>query len=250
MTLYEFLATSGFSKVSAHPRAPYTAQAKRDGIPAKLVYWGEHPPELIPGRKYMVEIEKVKGNEFTLSKAAGGGALHVKEIETAKEMDLKPQELEADDGAAILVADPNDHVKDQISLTPIPIADIRQITHQFRTYQYVLNELVDASDWVSVRGKRFLKKSGFRKLAAAFHISTELLEKEDFGDGWMVIVRATLPNGRHADGVGICEAGDKNNEFRSKHDLFATAYTRAANRAISDLVGMGIVSLEELDDAP
>lgn len=45
----------------------------------------------------------------------------------------------------------------------------------------------------------------------------------------------------------ICSTGEKNRRFvRQDHDIASTAYTRAANRAISDMIGAGEISAEEV----
>lgn len=100
---------------------------------------------------------------------------------------------------------------------------------------------------------------------------------------YKVIAKATAPNGKTATGVGMCSSNESNflrfvakskfdrdaaeeksdnpdnllkvdgswRELKeprevNQHNLFATAATRAKNRAISDLVGGGEVSAEEL----
>jgi hypothetical protein len=69
-----------------------------------------------------------------------------------------------------------------------------------------------------------------------------------------VWIRAVAPNGQYGDGDGYCSSEEK--RFRSwrgkqklENDLRTTATTRAKNRAIADLVGMGEVSAEEIAPA-
>jgi hypothetical protein len=69
-----------------------------------------------------------------------------------------------------------------------------------------------------------------------------------------VWIRAVAPNGQFGDGDGYCSADE--GRFRGwkgrqklENDLRATATTRAKNRAIADLVGMGEVSAEEIAPA-
>jgi len=60
-------------------------------------------------------------------------------------------------------------------------------------------------------------------------------------------VRATSPNGRHMDGIGICDVTER--QFtHPEHDIVATAHTRAINRAFADLFGLGAVSAEEMTE--
>jgi hypothetical protein len=63
-----------------------------------------------------------------------------------------------------------------------------------------------------------------------------------------VWARAIAPSGRSMDGDGYCSvdeerfSGPRGNKSKLENDLRATATTRAMNRAISGLVGMGEVS--------
>jgi hypothetical protein len=69
-----------------------------------------------------------------------------------------------------------------------------------------------------------------------------------------VWIRAIAPNGQYGDGYGYCSLDE--GRFKSwrgrqklENDLRTTATTRAKNRAISDLVGMGELSAEEIQGA-
>lgn len=140
--------------------------------------------------------------------------------------------------------------------------DVGQQKDAMRVYQDGLREILDGSDWQDAGGgKRFVKKSGWRKIAAWFDLSIELMrdETERDEDGSVqracVWARALAPSGRFADGDGYCDVHEKRfakDAARQKieNDLRGTATTRAVNRAISNLVGMGAVSAEEMGDSP
>lgn len=107
-------------------------------------------------------------------------------------------------------------------------------------------------------GEGFVKRSGWQKLATFYSISTAILQQSEYRDGEgdlvraKATVRATHPNGRSEDGDGACSRSEqrfRNPAGRQKieHDLPATAVTRARNRAISNLVGFGKVSAEEVE---
>jgi hypothetical protein len=137
-----------------------------------------------------------------------------------------------------------------------PVGNMAEIVDAWEEFGRVKKALLHESDYQSIQGRTFVKKSGWRKIAAAFGISLELREEhrdvsEDTPNtwGWEVVVRAIAPNGRYCDGTASCW----NNERRfshPQHDVRAQAYTRAANRAISDLVGGGEVSAEEMRESP
>lgn len=148
-------------------------------------------------------------------------------------------------------------VEAQASSVMMPF-DAEQVSEAMTAYQEVMRATLDPSDWQGIPGKAgaFVKKSGWRKIAKAFGLSVtrveDGIERDDDGNpvrAWAVY-RAAHPNGQTQDGDGYCSV-DETRFARSggrqklENDLRATATTRAKNRAISDLVGMGEVSAEE-----
>jgi len=94
------------------------------------------------------------------------------------------------------------------------------------------------------------RKSAFRKLARFYGVSTEIVEKQREQDPdtgaitWHYTVRAWQGQASTM-GEASCST-DESKKNRSEHDAKATAHTRAKNRAISDLIGFGQVSAEEI----
>ena len=140
-------------------------------------------------------------------------------------------------------------------------------------YQELVAALLDKNDYQLIGEKKAKKRSAWRKLATAFNISDTIIDEDLVFDETNQIVKAkytveaTLPNGRSAVGVGVCSIFDKiryngknadtetpsNFELRGRfsnaeHDVPSTAHTRAKNRAISDLIGAGEVSSDELSE--
>lgn len=147
----------------------------------------------------------------------------------------------------------------------------------WQEYQDLTRAILRASDFQTFRegGRegRFVKKSGWRRLATHYGISLEMVDErlghehearicarvrfpEQMRDerdcGCPVVfaryvVKAVAPNGRAVTAIGLCSTGEKNRKFtRQDHDIATTAYTRAANRAISDTIGAGEISAEEV----
>jgi len=141
-------------------------------------------------------------------------------------------------------------VQDSPIVVPAVTAD--QMVEQMRLFQRLKAKLLSKADVVPIQGKPYVKRSGWRKLALAFNISDEILstEKEDLEGGyvWRIQVRAWAPNGRSAVGIGACSTRERAFSH-TDHDVYAIAHTRAKNRAISDLIGSGEVSAEELEAA-
>lgn len=134
--------------------------------------------------------------------------------------------------------------------------DVREQVGAMEAYQRGLQSILDPSDWQDAgRGEKFVKKSGWRKIAAWFSLSIELVrdcvDRAEDGSAQraQVWARAIAPNGRYADGDGYCDVSESRfarNKAKLENDLRGTATTRAINRAISNLVGMGAVSHEEM----
>ena len=134
----------------------------------------------------------------------------------------------------------------------------------WKDYQTLTQKLLDDSDYQGIGDRRFKKKSAWRKYARAFNISTEVTyeeierDSERFPIFARVRVKATGPNGRHEEADQECHVKERCSETCAEDcsgrghwahpgDLPATALTRAKNRAISDLIGAGEVSAEEMD---
>ena len=147
-----------------------------------------------------------------------------------------------------------------VQATPLMPVNVEAAQAAMAAYQDLTARLLTADDWIGRPGapESFVKRSGWQKVSTFYGVSTELLERtvERDDDGRpvraYVLARATARDGRHADGDGACGVNEP--RFRSasgrqklEHDLPATAATRATNRAISNLVGFGAVSAEEVD---
>lgn len=135
-----------------------------------------------------------------------------------------------------------------------PLATPDAALEAWQAFQDLKAKLITEDDIQHISGRNFVKKAGWRKIAAAFGISTECVaeEREELkpsGFLWRVRVRATAPNGRFAEGTAGC-ASTERRFSHVEHDVYAQAYTRACNRAISDLVGGGEVSAEEMKAEP
>jgi hypothetical protein len=132
-----------------------------------------------------------------------------------------------------------------------PLATPDEALANWQAFQELKAKLITKDDLQHVGGRDRITKSGWRKVAAVFGINVELLAERRIphanGNGFVVecTVRASAPNGRYNDGVGSFDTNERK-MAHLEHDVRATAYTRAANRAISDLVGGGEVSAEEI----
>jgi hypothetical protein len=155
--------------------------------------------------------------------------------------------------------------------SPLPIFTGTEMTQALTAYRDLQRALDQAmpDQIMNLDGKPFRKKGYWRAIAVAFNLTVEpITERREvigaFDDGrenfgWHVTYRATTPHGRTATGDGSCFAIEKARrrdgadpwaelpKQASEHNVRSHAHTRAYNRAISNLVGFGEVSAEEVD---
>jgi len=156
---------------------------------------------------------------------------------------------------------PEINKNDQYPLVTIDIKEENKLTlseakqkvlNDIELYNFTISNIVNEKDFASIQGKKFLCKSGVRKIQLALGISTKIIREQTFKDDkqWVskFIVKAIAPNGRYATSIGVCEQNEKG-RARTLHDTIAMAQTRATSRAILDLVGFGAVSAGEIDDS-
>lgn len=167
----------------------------------------------------------------------------------------------------------------------MPAVSAKQAIAAWKEYEELKKAIVDPEKDIQVIGKeKFLKKSYWRKAATFFNLTVEVIkeEKEILGKTvvWHFTVKAIAPTGRFAIGTGSCDAYEKAKLIDGKyvakgkvskwgktsdgksyplefewvpatpntiHNIRATAETRATNRAISNLIGGGEVSAEEIE---
>ena len=155
-------------------------------------------------------------------------------------------------------------VVDNTTTTGLSPINVDGAVEFWDNYQELTKALLDESDY---QGTQFKKKSAWRKYATAFNLSDDIIKEEEIRDENQQIitskiwVKCTAPNGRSTVGMGVCSIFDKINkndnaqptnfELRKRfsnaeHDIPSTAHTRAKNRAISDMIGAGEVSAEEM----
>ncbi|MGC8699233.1 MAG: hypothetical protein ACP5RE_03560, partial [Candidatus Acidifodinimicrobium sp.] len=131
--------------------------------------------------------------------------------------------------------------------------DVEGTVKALQQFRQLKTSVLSPEDTVTIDGKPFIKRSGWRKIALAFNITTEIvdIQHERLENDYIVHVRARAiaPNQRISEGIAACSKSEftgKREKMGTTHNIEATASTRAINRAISDLVGGGEVSAEEI----
>jgi hypothetical protein len=151
-----------------------------------------------------------------------------------------------------------------------------QAMARWNEYQALVKKIIGPTDIQSFvedgKTRTFIKKQGWQKLATYHGIGIEmvgerLFHKHDpkiclravmpdkYGEivdcgcavvGARYVVRATAPNGRTVEAIGLATFNEKKARYtRVEHDLAGKAFTRASNRAISAIIGAGEISAEE-----
>ncbi len=109
---------------------------------------------------------------------------------------------------------------------------------------------------------RYIRKSGWRKLAMVFGINLRVvgMDRENHRDGhgtyylWNARVRAEHPaSGKYVEGIGVANSRDQfftrgGKRPADEKDIKLKAQTVGMNRAISDLIGGGQMSAEEMEE--
>lgn len=164
--------------------------------------------------------------------------------------------------------------------------DIDRVVSLYEQFDELKSRLLNNEDLTKIGQNVHVNKSGWRKIATAFNVSVETSEVEVIVEDGVVKARvralASVPSGKRSSAWGVCASNESNhmekltdnknadvdefmggrdgealwvdNSWRrlkppkevNEHNLVATAETRAKNRAISDLVGGGEVSAEEM----
>ena len=132
-----------------------------------------------------------------------------------------------------------------------PAVTTEQAVEAWNKYQDLKTKIITDNDTISIEGRTYLKKSYWRKNATFFNLTVEVVPgsekrlEKDSQVTYLVEYRATAPNGRATSGDGACSSTEKDFS-KSEHNTRSIAHTRAYNRAVSNLVGGGEDSAEEI----
>ena len=134
------------------------------------------------------------------------------------------------------------------------LIDVEGALREWDVYQELTEKLLTEDDYQTTKnGGKFKKKSAWRKYMKAFRLSDTVLEKEIIKDDngktteASFLVKVWSPDGRKGEGWGNCSLQEPKRFTKPNHDIPSTAMTRAINRAVSDLIGAGEVSAEEME---
>jgi hypothetical protein len=141
---------------------------------------------------------------------------------------------------------------DIVQISGVVSPDVEGTVSALKKFLELKEEVLQENDTVMISGKKYIKRSGWRKIALAFNVSTEIISVErDYGSDLKIChvkARAIAPNGRVSEEIASCDSAEFQGNIKfTIHNVETKAATRAINRAISNLVGGGEVSAEEIE---
>jgi len=136
----------------------------------------------------------------------------------------------------------------QAIVTP---AEVDAVLEMIKSFENFKSKVLTDKDFATIQGKPFVMKSGWSKYALVCMVSTEVREERvEERDGHRIYhftYRAIhRPSERYAEAVGSASEAERKEWNHPEHDVRTLAQTRACNRSISNLVGGGEISAEEM----
>lgn len=134
---------------------------------------------------------------------------------------------------------------------PIDLVDIDRAIALYEKFEYAKRKLAKPEDIQDGGNRKFYKKSFWRKAGTAFFVDYQVVGDpiiQQFGSEIVCTIKAVARWGnRTLTDVGVCSS----KEFTGRRvfnfpDLISTATTRAINRVISDMIGGGEVTADEI----
>ncbi|MEM4167836.1 MAG: hypothetical protein QXZ28_02900 [Candidatus Methanomethylicaceae archaeon] len=143
-------------------------------------------------------------------------------------------------------------------LSVVAYGDISKLSPQDKVRYYVmtcnrlgLDPLAQPFQLLKLQGKEVLycTRAGVQQLTKLHNISHHIVAREFVDDLYIVTARATTPDGRVTESMGVVPV-PKNAPGEVRANLLMKAETKAKRRATLDLVGLGWLSEEEVDSIP
>lgn len=136
----------------------------------------------------------------------------------------------------------------QAIVTP---AEVDAVLDMIKSFENFKSKVLTDNDFATIQGKPFVMKSGWSKYSLVCMVSTEVREERVEERNGHRIYHFTYraihgPSERYAEAVGSASEAERKDWNHPEHDVRTLAQTRACNRAISNLVGGGEISAEEM----
>lgn len=113
--------------------------------------------------------------------------------------------------------------RDRSAAMVAPAANLSEVERAFETYQRICSAVLKDEDHQKIGGRKFRKRSAWRKLGIVFNVSVHTVRETinrmgddapHVADRWRVVhaeyvVRAVAPNGRTMEGFGECDVWER-----------------------------------------
>ena len=138
---------------------------------------------------------------------------------------------------------------------PIDLVDIDKAVALYEKFEYAKRRLAKPEDIQDAGNRKFYKKAFWRKAGTAFFVDYQIVGEpiiQQLGDEIVCTVYAVARWGnRTLTDVGVYSSKEFIGRRKFNYpDLISSAATRAINRVISDMIGGGEVTADELTEEP
>ena len=132
---------------------------------------------------------------------------------------------------------------------------LEQAVNSFNMFEKAKQEILAKGDKMDLKGKPYIKRSGWMKLAAFFQLCWKFekaVKIEQGGGHYMYEVKATIyhPSGKTIESIGYATSHDsfiQGQKEKREHHVIMKAQTVALNRGVSNMLGSGEVSADEVE---
>jgi len=135
--------------------------------------------------------------------------------------------------------------------------DISSLSAQQKVQYYTslcnslgLNPLSKPFEYLTLKGKTMLyaRKDATDQLRRIHNISLQIMERSQVGDVYLVVARATTPEGRTDESIGAVSIGNLKGEALANELM--KAETKAKRRVTLSIVGLGMLDETEVETIP
>lgn len=128
----------------------------------------------------------------------------------------------------------------------------QEVRDYMRRFNEVKASILEPSDYVDIKGTKYIKRSGYEKLSKMFQFSVSILSTEwkkiAVSNKEILVFRIQLklqaPNGIYVETTGVCSSDEKKVQDKPLFVIEQTAYSRAYSRGVRMLLG-GVVAFED-----
>ncbi len=128
----------------------------------------------------------------------------------------------------------------------------QEVRDYMRRFNEVKASILEPSDYVDIKGTKYIKRSGYEKLSKMFQFSVSILSTEwkkiAVSNKEILVFRIHLklqaPNGIYVETTGVCSSDEKKVQNKPLFVIEQTAYSRAYSRGVRMLLG-GVVAFED-----